>query len=73
MYGFIDSRQVAIAEIGLDEQVRQENTNRDEDETEKGPWLPRMHTNERGNIWATVACFSAKQGLVFILSLRVSL
>ena len=50
------------------------NTREGKDETRNGPRLPRnAHKRKRGKIWATVACFSAKQGLgIYIESESVS-
>ena len=36
-----------------------------------GPWLPENTRKRNEKMWAAVACFSAKQGLVFIVRVRV--
>jgi hypothetical protein len=52
---------VAKAGIRLNGEESQESER--EDKTRMGHGCPETHANERREIWATVACFSAKQGL----------
>jgi hypothetical protein len=57
-----------IAGIGLDNESDEKNIRSNKDKIRMGHSCPKTHAKQMGKLWATVACFSAKQSLVFILS-----
>jgi hypothetical protein len=52
-----------MAGIGLNDKGDEENIRSDEDKTRMGHGCLKTHAKQMGKLWATVACFSAKQGL----------